>query len=902
MSYEVQRIYTDNPFVDELVYYTKLLSIGTILKNEQQALKYETLETLKKYDIFRLSKEGKAKFDLFDSYPAEVLQKAGCNIALIPDYINDKNKIPESRRNSVVNNMMEYYIDNYIETNDYYRMLMGLPPMGYEDIYVTDWNVPDEVSIDLSVPVHKMTIEDINILRKYKIDKEIISEDPINRKFINYIGLNLDNYTIRKAPRFAVLYVPSIDNSSIRDMYIDKLEVFRLYTLRTVYSEAYVYNSDYYDSFISAFIVLQSMINIITRVQEFVARKEIFDIRVVQYLFEMNGVDFFENIPLKYQIRLVKNLHTLLKVKSTRKCMLEICSLFGFSNITIFKYYLLRDRNINAETKEYEKEYKTLLTEDGKSIIEEDYDKNYSLKFFKLPLDADVDSFIREKSNYVDYDELTYGDESWDGGLEHSEIKSQILAKEFNYTRTKYISIETLYDITKISIQQAYFFNILYDDVFLEDLIKVNIPFIDPNEQFRVADLFTFLNVLSYIYYGIADDIMETQSKILYINGFNFKADLAELSSYISYYAYKNTENTETKLKTLLNKYNIPKNSLLSMNQLMDLFINNLEVRDALVEGMYNADNKRIYDIYKKLYESLMEIQYTTEYYKNPETGDLYRDIDGNATLSEFLKYRCPTLYDIIETIKYGFEDDESKTQYIANIIDNIVYVLEEYIDTDEYAGLFHRLPVVSAEAVKLYVSQVINFFKSFKITFLGLNTVYVIDDKLDGIIKLIDDITLQLNFTKPDFIHIYEKISGMKCNFTKEDKIKIEEMIYKEIHTLLTLHYNEIDLTRDDYSIKSILNKIDFHSIYENIAYVLSRHDIKDNYYTYENLNNKSIFNKSDIMIKLESIIKEISTFSIIHSNEDSTLNDKSVYKNINFNINDKLNMRDEISIQPIY
>ena len=820
MSYTVSKIYTDNPYVDELVYYTKTLALGTVLKNEQQALAHETYQTVKKSDVYITSVEGTAKFEFFDRFPEEVLEKAGCNAAMIPTYAKDKNQIPESRRPAVVTEMMSYYIEHYEEQNDYYRMLIGLPPVGYEDIYVSDWDIPAGVVIDTTVPVHKMSLQDIQILRRHGIDEEIIAEDPTNRRFINYIGLDIDLYKARIAPKFSVLYMPTVDNTTIQDMFEDKLEVMRLYTLRTVYSESYKYNSDYYDSFIACFIVLQTMIDLITRVQEFVARKEIFDIRTVRYILESYGVEYFDNIPLRYQIRLVKNLHELLKVKSTKRCMIDICSLFGFDNITIFKYYLLRDRNIDIKTNDPVFNYKTVLTEDGKSVVVEDCDANYTLKFFKLPIDAEVDDYIRDPSVYEDYDELTYSDQSWDGGLDHEDIKSQILQKEFNYTRTKYISVETIYDIAKISTQQCYFFNILYDNVYLEDDVTVVIPYISPSEELRIADIFTFLNVLTYTYYGIADDIMDTQGKILHINGFNFRADLSELGTYIARFAYRNTEGTEERALEQLNKFQIPKSSLTSMNQLMDLFVNNLEVRDALVEGMFEADNLRIYLIYRKLYESLMELELNMDYYKNPETGDFYRDEDGNATLTEFLKHRCPTLYYYIEEIKYGFEDEESRTQYIANLIDNIVYVLEEYIDTDEFSGLFHNLPVVSAEAVKEYIAQVINFFKSFKITFLGLNTTYIFDDKLDGTIKLIDDLRLELNFTKPDFVEIYEIISKMDVHLTHKERIKLAEHIFMDISTFSNLHFNEDNWVTDERLNVARYNREEYIELLEKMAF----------------------------------------------------------------------------------
>ena len=66
-----------------------------------------------------------------------------------------------------------------------------------------------------------------------------------------------------------------------------------------------------------------------------------------KYIFESNGVKYFDDIPLKYQIALVKNLNKLIKFKSTDKCIVDIISIFGINNIEVFKYYIMKDRYLN---------------------------------------------------------------------------------------------------------------------------------------------------------------------------------------------------------------------------------------------------------------------------------------------------------------------------------------------------------------------------------------------------------------------------------------------------------------------------------------------------------------------------------------------------------------------------
>ena len=783
MPFEVSKIYTENPYVDEMVYYTKIIAMGTVLKMQQQADNCETLESLKRAGIYISAIEGTATLELFPSISVTALKSAGITDPItVALCIKDRNNIPLNKRATVVKALSSEYIENYEELNTYYRMLHGLPPIGKED-YITDWEPPEGSNIDISKPVHEMSNVEAVLLERYGVLDKLMEEDPTNRQYMRYLGKKkIDYYFARKANRFDPLYIPTIDSEAIEKMYRDKLNDNKFYVLRTVYSEAYKYDSDYYDNFIAVFIVLITMIDIISRVQEFVARKEIFDIRSVQYIFKSYGVPFFEKIPLKYQINMVKNLHTLLKYKSTSKCMVDICSLFGFSNIKIFKYYLLKDRNIDLSTGEY--------LEDENN----DPEKEYTLKFLKLPLEDDLDDYIKSGTNYVDYDEITESDPKWDGGLDHEQVIRDILKEEFNFIRTKYISIDTVYEIAKTSAQQSYFFNLLFDNVELENLITVQIPYIESGKNFKISDVFTLLTVLTYYYYGIKDTIMDTQSKVLYVNGFNFKADLAELAADIA-----KTVNVPH-AQEQLNNFKIPDKTIPSFNELMDLYVNNMDIRDELIKGMREADNKRIYDVYKKLYDSLMTVELTMDHYKNPETGDFYRDEEGDATYAEYLKHQDSSLYYVI-LITQEFEDEASRNQYIANLIDSIVYALEEYIDTKQFQALFSSLPVMSSEAVKQYIATVINFYKSYKVDFLGMNTIYTLDDNIEGMINIIDDMILNHYFEKPEYIELHDYFAKNKVNMSKDERLKFIERIYLDIRTWVYKNYSDrININEEIY------------------------------------------------------------------------------------------------------
>lgn len=803
MSIDIKKVYSDNPYVDEMVYYTMQLGLDTTLKLQQNADAKETLEIIEAADTYIACIEGHVELNMFTYFPYGALTSTkdangrpyGAGLPevtakKIMQNPKDVLKLDKEAQKNVLNAMKIWYPEHYVEKNDYYRMLNGLPPMDAKPLYVEPWRV--NVTMDLSVPVHEMPRGDIMTLDKLGVLDDLYNEDPKDRGYLKHLGdKKIDIYLARKARSFDPLYIPEIRSDAIKEMYVDKLNANRVYVRRAVYSEAYRYGSDYYDNIMAILIVLITVIDIISRVQEFITRKEIFDIRSCEYLFQSYGVEFFPEIPLRYQIAMVKNIHQLIKYKSTAQCMVDICSLFGFDNVKVFKYYLLKDRNINLATGDYS--------------FTGDNEKDFTLKFIKLPLEDDLDEYIRKGSNHIDYDELTDGDPTWDGGLDHNLVRNEILKQEFNIVRTKYISIDTVYDIAKMSMEQSYFFNMLYDNFEKEELLKVRLPFIDGSHQFDFADTFSFLTALSYIYYGIKDELMELQEKVLYVNGFNFKADLAELAASLNKTGH--TLHAMEQLKA----FQIPASQIPSFEQMMQIYVNNMKIREELIKGMQEADNLRVFLVYRKLYNSLMVVELTMDHFKNPETGELARDdeIDedhpnGYATYTEYFKWAEPRFYYEIMDI-LSIEDPEDRKQRISTLIDNVVMSLENYIDLDEFQSLLHGLPAVSAEAIKQYIAQVINFYKSYKVDFLGLNTIYYLDDKLDGMIRIIDDLFLFRNFTKNEMVYIRELIAKFHVTVNYHEKIDLLESIFLDIKTWAKKQYDEYIWIRDEIPTKII-------------------------------------------------------------------------------------------------
>lgn len=767
MAKNIRKQVTDNPLLDQIIYECQnMIYEGIIFKNEEKANEYETLDTIKLSDRYADIIEGKSTFNFFE-YDMELLNK-------VP-YLTQRQKLQMARNNALIPDSAkellhklaaDRFIANYEEPNNYYRMLNGLPNMGDPGIHLTkeQCDMIDVYDFDFGKYIHEMDTGEINILKVFGV-LDLIKEEYPDEKYLNYLGdKKINPYIARKLPNFSVLYLPSSESTEVHNKFLERLEINRVFFLKTIYSDAYKFKSDYYDNFIIIMILLQSFADMITLAPEYIIRREVFDLRTIQYIFESQGCEFYPEIPLKYQKRLVKNLNRLIKYKSCDKNLVDIVSLFGFDDIKLFKYYLLRLPIVNEDGS-----YRHDVVEDpitGKDIP--DYENNYELKFLRVPIDEISDDHMRNYLNYKDYDTITTSDQYWDGPYDHNQIKHAILEKEFNITMSKYLSVDSVYSLTELSFQLVYFINmVMFNGAIDNSKVTLQIPEISSTTEFPFIDTLICLYSLMYEYQGFEDDIFYDPIQYLAIMGFNFEVDMAALSTYVQ-------EQGFTLEELGVSDFQIPSSGILTWNQLVEVYLKNKKIHDHLVKQINKANNKKIYDIYYKLYQSLMVTKLNYDY---------YRKIDGTVPrrYSDYLENKGSDLYKVIQDCKSIPKDSDKKikiTKYINDIVENIY----TYLDREEFQFIFQNIPTVSLDFVRSYMYKVLNFFKSYKVDMLDTNTIYKFDDKLGNKIKMIDDIWFRYVFTKVDRVDIDDFINALNVYLEPHEKIKPHDKIYMDI------------------------------------------------------------------------------------------------------------------------
>lgn len=786
---EIKKVLTENSLIDEIVYEVKQILKGVVIKDQERADNNETLKSLREADLYHDIQCGtdmyinyKYTYDIFMKIPSMTPDRAIM-------YAKGQLPVPEGLKPQLQQFAREKWLSEYEDTNEYYRELWGKPPVGEEYIYLDmdEYNMIPVESYDISKPVHLCNNSEAALLYSSGVIDHMKQRFP-NAKYLDHLGdRSIDPYIARRTPKFGLLYIPPVDSPEVSNKWMERFEINRVYLLKTIYSEAYHYQSEYYDRFMMMLIIIMTFDDMIVFSPEYIISRDLFDLRTIQYLFEACGVEFFPEIPLKYQKRLIKNLNRLIKYKSSAKCMVDIVSLFGYDNMELFKYYIMKTPKLN-EDGSYNKD---TYTDPETGLEVPDLEANYTLQFLKVPLEGIADDYIQDPFNYVDYDETAANDIWWNGVYTQDYVKHEILKHEFDLHMSKYISVDTVYSMAEMQFQMVYFMNMLLYSKVNTDQLLVDVPEISSNSQFRLVDLIIMLYALGYMYQDTKDTIVYDPIQSIAILGFNFNTDLAKLSEYVQSHGFTLEE---VGLDKFINPNPI---GIRTWDELEKVYSSNKEVYDKLVWLMNNANDYNEYCVYREVYESL---------YVTRLSFDMFREfsINGKApkTYTEYLQNSNVGLYNVLMNCA-DIQKDEERRQELTRVINFIVEDIYVYLDKDEFRYVFNGIPTVGMDYIRKYIFNIINFFKSYKVDVIHTNIIYKFDDRLHNKVRVLDRILFHYIFNKSDKINMSDCMRLLNTFNWREDfdileKIYLDVTYWKEKHFLDYVFVTDKDRWRE--------------------------------------------------------------------------------------------------------
>lgn len=685
---------------NSLIKYLKEL----VVKREDLANKYETLESARAYDEYISAVTETDTFEGYEDYSDEIYIQAGLTEEEIRRARIYKMNVPPEKREACLLLKRAEILENYVETNDYYRMLMGLPAMNDNTpIFINE----DISGVDRTKPVHEMTNDEIAILESMGYIDRLIKQYP-TKPYLKYLGAKkIDHIFARSARRFDIIRSSTFDIEPIKKRFEVNYEISKNYILNNYYKKRIALDQEYYDSYIGFIILMNAIIMTVNDSIEIFNNKEYYNELMVRQILQSYDLNIYDDIPLTYRKEVANNITSLIVSKGTDEVIFKIFNIFGFENVSVKKYYLVKEHR-----KDPSGNYIFKYDEEGNPL----YDEMYDVSFSAVDVTTDnIDAEIRKPENKLAYTDVVMSDIYWGGYESDEEIRKKLLREDFNYIDTDYVTIGTAYFLADIVTEMSYVFSTTFA---MKDYIK-NFTFIEPIFGFTI-DVFYSLTMLAALISkktGLMGDIITDPDNLAYLYKFNFERSLTEIQNIMDKYNYKG-EASEYLIKK-------PVAELQNPAALVSLYFDNREIYNKLLELRQKTKDLNEYLVVKEL------IDYLT---KSKLLSNIFRKQNGEIaeTFLDYLADYNPTIAEYIENLPI----DE-----VDSVAFKILNSLEDYFRTDKFTFLFLKVPTLSGEnSLKRYMLKVINTFKAFTINILSLTITYSVDDK-NNFIKTIDTV-----------------------------------------------------------------------------------------------------------------------------------------------------------------
>ena len=263
MAYTVNgKVHTEHPLMDEIVYNCKKILKEVIIKNDELANQYEDEISLENYEILKLKERDNLTFDTFP-FTEFYYRAYGFGSSEIHILVQNRYAVPEDLRDDFLQFCINWFDNNFEETNNYYRSFLGLPPydtdtefwipyedrtngrIGYGSLIPRSFikAKTDEfgnVDIDTTLPLHKQIKELINVLQDSGGIAQLrkVYRGSSYSYILHLADKALDLMEMRKASKWDIMYMPTVEQL-VQDKFEEFFYLNRDQYLKSYYQDAY---------------------------------------------------------------------------------------------------------------------------------------------------------------------------------------------------------------------------------------------------------------------------------------------------------------------------------------------------------------------------------------------------------------------------------------------------------------------------------------------------------------------------------------------------------------------------------------------------------------------------------------------------------------------------------------
>lgn len=732
----------------ELVLVEKLLT-NTIVKRYKYALSKETNESVSNYLLY---KEAFYQRDTLYSYTFEILDLVRFAYLtpiqrqnIVEGRINPVEVLTKSDAEILLETKRNNRIKSYVEINEYYREIMGLPPIDMNPknyIYITD--VKD---VDPDTPIHELPIEQWLLFKnslKFNIYREKYIKD---HPYIDFIWKEVDLITAREADPYQVI---SYDKDSISIGYVEFYEKERNAFYSTYHNTFRFENYYFYESSKIIELKLAALVNWrLNYAINFLDSNTYTNDEATTIWNEFN-LSIPEDMPTQYRDTITFLLNYLHTFKGTNFIIQDVAeNIFG--NMEVFKYFICKKLKSGV----------TLPIPEGT-----DPRNVFDIFYIKVPFNARVPSEgFTSYEEIQTYEEISRKDPKW--FEEDKEVIEQIYHGDYSYLTSKYLSVSNYIDITNLSLKISILSRLIIRHKKLTKEYKIYYKETKTDEN--LFDLWCYINAISSYAFSLKDNIIDSIDKVLWLIGFRTPEDLQILQDlFLAYFRY-------TKYKDLLNDF-----PTMMDNETFKTFLEkankSIGIAKILYEMLEFCDDWFQYDMILKIYEAVILCEKTPELYELP-TG-------VESTYTQYLRAHSPVLYKrLIQLI--SLNDHNTLIVEIDFLLSTISEEFKKYVSEDsDVVTAVEGLKMILSSLVE-YLAKILNIFKDHSAELMNISMVYKIEGN-GNFLRGLDEIKVHLKDIKfKDYSiiqpndKVYVKVQPENPN--KRDRLTTIDFVMKD-------------------------------------------------------------------------------------------------------------------------
>jgi len=631
---------------------------------------------------------------------------------------------------------------SYIEGNKYYRMLLGVPPLGTS---------PEDFVYYKGTPVHTMTYGEILKLKRSGALDVLIQERP-DAEYLNYIDKKINLIEARRARQFEVLWTPKTDEANAyREMFNKERRVW----MQTYHQTYLTESTDFNESIELTTIKMRAIIYYFINIYTTPLGKTSFTREESEDLYKMYGLTFPQNMPDSYRNATTYVLNYLVMYKGTNY-VLEYIARKIFSGLNLYKYFIRKRRKpgvIETPGMKYDDLYdvefilkpfravnpyddisnqkeKTYLTDDEKMR------RNFTNIEYETPSYQQKE----DKEMILTYDEVKKLDPRWS---DSEALKKRVFEEPFSYIESKYLGIDNILDLNNVtiglSVVHRYFLH--HRDI----LKKYELTYQSNGYNVNFWDLWVFFNAMvtysmgRYLLKDFKDarinprpgDVLDRVDKIL---GFNTIKTHPTIRMYwlivMAQYPY------ETKLEEFPEAAN-------SETDFLQLMINTDKavglakfVDSVLTKARNHIEVNMILSVYRHV--RIMS--------KEPEAYNTISTAEGQSYV-EYLEKYAPDLYVYYEQLADQGPDAmlleiDNCTQFMINLIQH----LDDTIELPELLDVLYNINMMYG-GISKYLLYILKLFKAWRVEFISEGLLLNYNENYNYQVN-VDQITYDVNIT----------------------------------------------------------------------------------------------------------------------------------------------------------